>query len=303
MPARRLTLAASVVALVAVIGVGVTIIAARPQHSSFADLPQPSAATPAHNGGETFVPPTSVATSLRNAVLHWTGTSYVAETASADPYNGMQTTSDVWAQTDATGAVVKFHAVYSGPDGAQFQEVLQDTNQTSRVFGPAYAAVFPTAPPRASATAAPAGGPSARCQTGHGGLNTSRSRDLLPPFVDPAALPQQGFQLRQASSPAPALPTPGTPPGVSPTQTYGATSTVATYIKQLTQVAGQPETREVDVQADGRIVRLQDTITDAQGRVLSQTRQGYGPLQVYRAASVPASAFTLSAFGQETCHA
>lgn len=296
-------MAAVLVVLVAVIGVSVTIIAARPQHNSSADLPKPSAATPAHNGGETFVLPASVASTLRNAVLHWTGTSYVDKAGSADPYNGKQTASDIRAQTDATGAVVKIHAVYTAPDGTPFQELLQDTSHTLRVFGPAYAAVFPTAQPLASSTPTPAGSSTARCQSGQGGLNTSRSQDLLPPFVDPTAPLQQGLQLSQASSPAPQFPMPTTPPSITPTRTYAPTGTVAIYTKQITQVVGQPETREVAVQADGRIVQLQDTITDAQGQILSQTRQGYGPLQVYNATAVPASVFALSSFGQEACHA
>ncbi len=293
--------------LAALIVLGIALVAARPWHSTSAETPRPSAATPAHNAGETFVPPPAVASTLRKAVIHWPGSSYSYNPASRDPYNGKTTTSDIWAQTDANGAIVKFHAVYTAPDGIPFQEVLQDTSRTTRVFGPAYAAVFPTpAPLPSGATPGAATAANPFCQSGPGGLSglsASKTQSLLPPFVDPKALPQQGFELAQANASPPAVPAAATSIDLAPVQTYPSSQTVQLYTKRVPAPADEPETHTVEVQPDGRIVQLEATVTDAKGDILGQARQTFGPVQVYNPSSVPASVFTLSPFGQEACHA
>jgi len=288
--------------LLVLVFVGIAIVAGRPERQTKAEV----AVTATSTASAKFIPPPSVAAMLHNAVLHWSSENYVNKTGGRDPYNGQGTTVDTWVQTNSTGAVVKLHAIIYDASGQAIQEVLQDINYTTRVFGQAYAQLFPTPPPLRAPTSSQSAGPVATitedllCQTGPGGLNLNQSADLVPPFADPAA-PQAGYTLMRRSAPAPAAPLTPTPAGFTPKNVFETSSTVDVYSKTTPLSYGQ-KTDTVEIQPDGRIVQLEDAIVDGQGQTLSQSRQVYGPLQVYRVDDTPPSAFILSSFGQELCH-
>jgi hypothetical protein len=284
---------ALLLALIVLVGASLALYASRPEGQLGAEPSAPSPG-PAHpDAGVSFSAPPAVAATLNNAVLHWTATSYSASPGARDPYSGKVITSDAWAQTDASGAVVRFHAIYTDPGGAFAQEVLQDTARTTRVFSPAYAAVFP-APPSAGTNL---------CQSGPGGLDPSTSAGLLPPFSDSGSLTQQGFRLSARSAPAPALRATVAPPDTTPTHLYPTAPTAQRYERGVALAAGGKETQTIDIQADGRIVLTEATVTDAEGQILSQSRQSYGAVQVFAPGDVPASTFALSTIASETCHA
>ncbi|HLZ68734.1 MAG TPA: hypothetical protein VKV26_02375 [Dehalococcoidia bacterium] len=289
---KGLTSAVLVLVLTALIIVGALLYALRAQRQLGAEQPAPSASTPREGASASFNPPPVVAAALRNATVHWTATSYSSQVGARDPFNGKLVASDDWAQTDANGAVVQFHAIYTDLNGAFVQEVLQDTAQTTRVFSPAYTAVFPTPSPIGTNL----------CQRGPGGLNAAKSSGLLPPFSEPAALSQQGFRFTQASAPS-ILPAPAAPSGVLPTHVYPSMATAQRYERDIPLAAGQKETQIVEIQADTRVVLTAATVADAAGGVLSQTRQAYGAVQLFVPGTVPPSAFALSPTGAEICHA
>lgn len=285
---------AVVLGLAILTAIGLAVVGARPRGHTAAAGGVPSASTPAHTASGTFVRPPAIVATLRNVVVHWTGTGYYGPSGTGpDPYNGKVTTFDVWAQTDGTGAVVKYHAISRGPDDELSQEVVQDTSQTTRVFGAAYAPVLPKTP----------SGSANLCQAGPGGLNPSTSQSLLPLFTDPKALPGQGFHLAQAGVAAPGVPALTPLSGATPTHVYAATVTVDRYEKDVAAAPGQTNTHAVEIQADGRIVLVEGRLIDAQGSDVNVSRQTYGPVQVYALATVPASVFALSSVSQESCHA
>lgn len=233
--------------------------------------------TPPGSGQPAYLVP---GPSFAGKVLHWTQTNYTFDPNSPDATNGWPISGEMWLQFGDDGQFNRFRGYYTRADGTFLQEIVQTRDTTTVIFGIGYPASSP-----------------AGC-TGSG--PSSPQAHALPAFAAGApTLASLGFTPSDGlTQPLPAT----TPlPGIRPLTTYQAGPVIRGWERREVSDSGTTLARRLEIDAQGRVVAAVGRVTDANGVVISESRQMYGGLDIYTSTSVPASFFALSQQTQEVC--
>jgi hypothetical protein len=196
------------------------------------------------------------------------------------PEGVQDTVTDIWLSIDAAGHVQQVHTTTRDRSGAVVGEQLLTPRGGARLDAVGNV-------PRLSA--------SQPCQSGIEFANASALDAMLPRFYDAALYAAvQGAPSGPQRPPSYQVPTLATVPGVTPLVTYPADTAVTTWVTHGRTVAGVTETSTVELGADGHVALIEGRDVDAAGQTTHDLALNYGAVEVYDAATLPATTFALT---------
>ncbi|TAH49974.1 MAG: hypothetical protein EYC68_15485 [Chloroflexota bacterium] len=226
-----------------------------------------------------------VGPSFARKILHWTKTDYSYSLNSLDPANGKPVQVEIWTRVGTNGIPTTTHAISTLPDGTFLQEVLQSPEETILILNNQYPVTSPDG--------------LKRCKQHLPAYPDWMRQQVLPPFVDEAALKRFGFQ--KSREPHPELPTTVPLAGIQPLRAFGQGSKSQAWMLQQLE-NNKRNTKTLWVGADGRVLASQGRLTNKEGNVINEASSTYGSLEVYEASSVPPDTFAISQQALEECH-